>query len=526
MFGHLAVAPDRELQSRNKVMAFPFSKLFFFAANAIAFVAVRSVNGVESVSAKSIRPERELLITAPTIVDSDAARFPGAWSFGHLIQELVGAEGASACIREWLGTWQTAQTVNGQIVPARLGIVKEVIEPWQKRDGYDPDAGKPWEPKVENAPFRLLAIVNRMDLCAAEQAQIAQLIEGAWRVAGKAPIFEQLLTRATVGTFPKQSSSTSSVSQTSGYGFNGSNFTGGSFGEGRLVFGAVDSSGAPMSSGWTLIFEYKLSGNPPKEVAAKDRPVVSSVQAWARAWHALGEFPLGDDRYLSALESVTRSFTDRAPVNCPRNVALGQLRSSEASFGRDREFRQFELQGGALVLAPLTQTPGSIFNKRNSREQRVLAEFLHEQDPLIRTGLANVPVSLEVKNETTLPMLAGHALIPSDTRNFHWECGSRVSRDARRIFSLNTCNGCHSGETACDGLHIHPRADGEAAQLSQFLRTDGQPHRVPDPARGPNTEFREMEDRAAIFAALLEPRERSKLDSLRDILRTRLRRTH
>jgi hypothetical protein len=191
-----------------------------------------------------------------------------------------------------------------------------------------------------------------------------------------------------------------------------------------------------------------------------------------------------------------------------------------------REFRQFELNGGALRLAPLTQTPGPAFGEKHSREHRTLSEFLHEQDSLIRSGLHNLPLTLAVKKETTLPVLGGNALIPADIASFHWESGQRVTRDARRVFSLNTCNGCHAGETACDGLHIHPRAAGQAAQLSEFLRMDGKPHRVTDPTRGAKTEYREMEDRVAIFAALLEPRDRSRLDSLRDILRTRLRRTH
>jgi hypothetical protein len=34
-----------------------------------------------------------------------------------------------------------------------------------------------------------------------------------------------------------------------------------------------------------------------------------------------------------------------------------------------------------------------------------------------------------------------------------------------------------------------------------------------------------MEDRLAIFAALLDPKERARLDGLRDVVRGRLRRT-
>ena len=34
---------------------------------------------------------------------------------------------------------------------------------------------------------------------------------------------------------------------------------------------------------------------------------------------------------------------------------------------------------------------------------------------------------------------------------------------ALRIFSLNTCSGCHCGETETDFYHIEPRREGEAS---------------------------------------------------------------
>lgn len=36
-------------------------------------------------------------------------------------------------------------------------------------------------------------------------------------------------------------------------------------------------------------------------------------------------------------------------------------------------------------------------------------------------------------------------------------------------FSLNTCNGCHGGETNTAFLHIFPRFEGEQSSLSGFL---------------------------------------------------------
>jgi hypothetical protein len=172
-------------------------------------------------------------------------------------------------------------------------------------------------------------------------------------------------------------------------------------------------------------------------------------------------------------------------------------------------------------------TPAQPYAKRHSPEQRSLLAFLHDQEGLIRSGVHQIPMKLPVSGEPRA-LLAGSAFIPADEPDFHWDRGPLVSRDARRIFSLNTCNGCHAGETGCrEGLHIRPRAAGFAAQISEFLRTDGKIHRLNDPdVRGAKVEYQEMTDRAAIFAALLEPKDRQRIEALRPVLRERLERTH
>src|SRR6185436_9156788 len=89
-----------------------------------------------------IRPERELFIIHPKVVDDARAKYPGPWSFGGLVNELVGEDKAAACLRAWLETWVLQQKVNGFDVPARPGIMAKVIVPWQKRDGFDPKSGQ------------------------------------------------------------------------------------------------------------------------------------------------------------------------------------------------------------------------------------------------------------------------------------------------------------------------------------------------------------------------------------------------
>jgi hypothetical protein len=459
-----------------------------------------------------IRPERELLVTSPTVLDSAPAQYPGSWSFGALVEQLAGAENASARVRDWLQTWTAGLSVNGQRLEPRPEIVEKVIKPWMERDGYDPGSGRRWTPNLANAPFRLLAIVNRMDLCAPRVAGTLKEIQETWRLQGRESDFLTLHSQA-FGDVPIPSPSSG--------GYGGGSIEDGedeSFpevqfaGEGRFVFGATDSDGLPLPGDWTVIFEYNL-------VATRERP----VSEWARLWHELGNPEFSEAEFAARLEQVTRLFTHRDGPS-KTGAALAQLRTSEAAFGADREFRQFDAR---FMPMPLSLTPAQSFARKNSVEQQFLFAFLQQQDRLIRAGIHQLPPTLLVNRKPT-PVLASSSFIPADNPNFYWERGPLVSREARRIFSLNTCNGCHAGETGCpDGLHIHPRTEGSAALVSDFLRTDNQTHRVNDPdAPDSPVEYREMQDRADILAALLKPKDRAGLDGLRSVARGRLERIH
>ena len=507
-----------------------------------------------------IRPGRELFITDPKVVDDARAKYPGPWSFGGLVNELVGEGKAGACMRAWLETWVLKQTVNGFDVPARPGIMAKVIEPWQKRDGFDPKAGTPWMPKLENAPFRLLAIVNRMDLCASQLVDVVGQTREQWKAAGKLPVFEALLDRATQSApapndkVPRKitvpSLATLDLAKfdprtgikrepASAFGWYG--FRGGpvdqepDFGEGRFVFGAVDEKGQPLAGGWTVIFEYTLPGRkePKKTTTTKDKPedkgkILTPVRRrtlreWATQWHMLSFEEPGTGVFNDRLENLTRHFTHRAPSN--DTPPLGQLRTSEAAFGAGRELRQFALDQDLLKLSPLAQTPAPEFARKDGPETRVLAQFLREGAPLIRSGIHVIPAVLQLRHEST-PVLGGNAIIPAENPAFQWNPKQGVPAPVRRVFSLNTCTGCHAGETDCSGLHVAPRAEGSRAVLSAFLRMDGQPLHAFDKASAQKVEFHEMEERAAIFAALLDRTDTKRMEDLRNVLRERIGRSH
>lgn len=126
------------------------------------------------------------------------------------------------------------------------------------------------------APFKLLAIVNRMDLRAHDGGQ------------------------ASTG------------------------------GEGRFVFGVLGADGKPLpplagdaAGGFTVIFEYEL-------IATR----MDQRRDWAMRWAQLGNFPVGSPHYNQALEHLTRRFTDRgaAPFK-PNGSALNQVRSMNSPSG-------------------------------------------------------------------------------------------------------------------------------------------------------------------------------------------------
>lgn len=542
-------------------MSVAFTPMKFPVGIAASLVLLLSASGANCADHfHGIVPERELFITQPKVVDDARAKYPGPWSFGGLVNELVGEDKAGECMRTWLETWLLKQTVNGFEVPARPGIMAKVIEPWQKRDGFDPKSGKPWLPKAENAPFRLLAIVNRMDLCASQVADVLGHTRTLWRMEGKLPVFEALLDRATNSATvpidrtrkkitipallplnPAAFDTKSGLKREHAGSFGPYGFHAGpagqdlSFGEGRFIFGAVDEKGRALEGGWTVIFEFRLPGmkepkktaatKPPEKVGApipapaRDR----TLREWATQWHMLSSEEAGNVVFNARLENLTREFTHKAPWNTP--PLLGQLRTSEAAFGAGREFRQFVLEQDKFKLSPLAQTPAVEFAKKDGPETRILTQFLREGAPLIRSGIHVIPEGLTLRDGTA-PVLGGSAIIPAENPAFQWNPKQGVPAMVRRVFSLNTCTGCHAGETDCSGLHVAPRQDGSYAVLSGFLRMDGTAHHVYDKASGQKVEFHEMAERAAIFAALLDRTDQKRMDDLLAVLRERIGRSH
>ena len=135
----------------------------------------RDVSGLPLQSACSVVPSKELFVTDVSVVDdclrttwgpctSTSTPPPpatqGAWTFGTRIASLAGTTDPaklSTFTLNWLHSWSVDQTINGDLVPKRLNIQSVVIDPWLTASG-----GSTLD--MRKAPFRLLAIVARLDL--------------------------------------------------------------------------------------------------------------------------------------------------------------------------------------------------------------------------------------------------------------------------------------------------------------------------------------------------------------------------
>lgn len=117
---------------------------------------------------------KALLVTDEALLAerSDGTRVDAPWSFRHLVETLTDPALGSAVVQGWLASWQTTSTsaFDGNLpLDVRASVKTEIACPWLRAtpaNGCD-EACEMCESQtydLAKAPFRLLAIVNRLDL--------------------------------------------------------------------------------------------------------------------------------------------------------------------------------------------------------------------------------------------------------------------------------------------------------------------------------------------------------------------------
>jgi Concanavalin A-like lectin/glucanases superfamily len=359
---------------------YPISiSVFSFQGEFLSTSVLYSVQGTPC----SVRSRRELEIRDLSVVEDPVRTAPGgAWTFGKLMEDMApSAAAAPAMVESLLGTWLTDQSVNGFRVAARPGMQDLILGPFPRTASGELDLGR--------APFRLLAIVNRIDL--------------------------QDVSRQSAG-------------------------------EGRFVFGVLDSGGNPLSL--TMILEYNIPA-----ASAQD------VTDLANAWHGLSSLPFPSEQYNAALQAITDRFAGRnvAPGRVNGN-AIGQVRTNDFFTLGEWEFREFHLSAatGTLTPATLALTPDRSFNGTQT-----LTDYINANEPSILTQTHTVPETFAGQ-----PFQAGSMI----TDFFVWQAPG-VNPEARAKFALNTCNGCHTNplESNVFVFQVSPRSQGQESSLSPFL---------------------------------------------------------
>ncbi|WNZ58863.1 hypothetical protein QEG98_22255 [Myxococcus sp. MxC21-1] len=341
----------------------------------------------------AVKPENSLIITHPNVVNdptrtydpcTNAGNPNGVWTFNHLMREMASSYVSPANLTEhWLRQWTVNQNINGWTVPARPAMTARILTPWPRSSGAL---------ELARSPFKLVAIVNRLDLGAS---------------AGP------------------------------------SAYASGNAGELRFVFAAVDrSSGTCGVRPFLVIFEYGVP-----------HASCDAVRTWAQGWLNLSapSMILGSAAYNAALTSLTQQVVVRnAAPRKPNGSAINQIRTNEEWLRYPWELREFHLMGSGpsvnrLQGQPTVLTPGDSHNNTT-----VLRDFINANTPAILANSYTVPPAYPT---SSTPFLGAFPWISSPTDSY-WRASGISVNDARHVFSRNTCNGCHGRETRTEFTHI------------------------------------------------------------------------
>lgn len=428
--------------TNNKLMQ--SGKRLTFKGRSVVTDSIRTQFDIERFSIKDFTSIRRLFTIAPPelkdhslmITDLNVVENPsrtwnvcnltgnvdGAWTFKTLMKNLASTTPGSLIndvqlsdfVENWLTTWLSSTTINGETVAARVPNMNTIINNWKTRSQTLPMPRVPvGKLDMRAAPFKLLAIVNRLDLRG-----------------------------------------------NSGYGFSNA-------GEGRFVFCLIENCNP---SQFNVIFEYGI----PKRNC-------TDIKNFANQWYDLKNHNFTDPQFCVKLEAITNQFAlcGTSPSK-PNQSSLNQLRTNEIRLTNPWELREFVIDNASHLLKETTvkQEPAVRYNaKLSNADVQRLAAYINTNEALILANKYNVP-----DNFSGSTFLGGHSLTqfppvgtPSGINPHHWNGTTAAgpsfinNSDARQIFSLNTCSGCHGGETQTFFTMINPVPFGTKAGLAGFL---------------------------------------------------------
>ncbi len=368
----------------------------------------------------TIQPAQELMIVAPSVVEDPTRTWDpctgvgtprGAWTFGTLMTALTNGQGdPRSMVENWLNNWTNNNLViNTFKVNPRPGMASKVLSTWPRLAG---------KLDLVNAPMRLNAIVNRIDL-----------------------------------------------GQTSGLPTGG---------ELRFIFGVTSPCPNGLGRGgeatpqlFDIIFEYNVPASG-----------CSQVAAWAGQWHALDNDP-NFNQDLQRITDQVVTLNAGAAVNLNRiRTNETYLSDSTTPTGQGWEMREFFLSGGVLNETTVAETPqgdpyGTDWNATTCAaytqvcNSTFLTQWIDANDSLITfPGVYTLPSSFGGQ-----PFLGASAFQPVSPPGSTWWLGvpATHNKHTRATFSANTCNACHGLETATANEQVSNRIKGQQANLSGFL---------------------------------------------------------
>lgn len=374
---------------------------------------VRVINGFVGANADfTVNPlcdptvlEQELYMDRVEVVEDPRTVFPGPWSFGFLMQWLANSQDphvVSEFVKHWILQFRDVNRApNGAPIQPRPAAT-QLLAQW-------PTIAGTTDLDMAAAPFRLLAIVNRLDL------EIT----------------------------PDQSASLPGNPQVQA-------------GEGRFVFGILGGGGPggfPLQA--TAIFEYQLP-----ITTDRDR------KFWLSKWHELNALAYPSPEFNKKLEEITRLFSADRYAGKVNGSALNQLRTNEIPFGGVWELREFHLNAANNLLEEtnVNQTPDLRFNGTQA-----LADWVNQNRDAIIAGTHAVPMTF---NGAPFKGGSAINPSPFFTWDVPGLAPDDPARQNFSLNTCNGCHGGGNGSPDLPFLMVGPRNPGQVARRARFLVQD------------------------------------------------------